>query len=423
MKMTTLSHRALLAGMGLALSTGTALAQTDLTMWYHGAGNNTERELVLQVIGDFNASQSDWAVSLEEFPQESYNESVTAAALSGKLPDIIDVDGPVMPNWAWSGYLAPLELSDGAIDGFLPGPVGEWNGEIYSVGLWDAACAIFARKSVLESNGIRIPTLSEPWSKDEFDAALVTLQETGEYDYALDLGMAWTGEWYPYAFGPFLQSAGGDLVDRSTYLTAEDTLNGEAAIEFGEWWQSVFERGLVPGTSQDGGDRETGFLDGKYAMQWNGNWAALPPLEAFGDDMLFLPAPDFGNGPTIGAASWQLGVSATSEHKDGATAFIEFALQDEYLAAFSEGIGLIPATASAAAMTEKYADGGPLAVFFELSQAQALLRPVTPGYVVAALEFEKALADLANGADVADTLDAATDAINADIEANSGYGF
>jgi multiple sugar transport system substrate-binding protein len=31
-----------------------------------------------------------------------------------------------------------------------------------------------------------------------------------------DVGMAWTGEWYPYAFSPFLQSFGGDLIDRST---------------------------------------------------------------------------------------------------------------------------------------------------------------------------------------------------------------
>ena len=38
-----------------------------------------------------------------------------------------------------------------------------------------------------------------------------------------------------------------------------------------------FDRGLAPGTSQDGADRDTGFIDGKYALQWNGNWAALLP--------------------------------------------------------------------------------------------------------------------------------------------------
>lgn len=394
-----------------------------ITMWYHGAGNEVERNILLGIVEDFNASQDQWAVEIQDFPQESYNESIVAAALAGDLPDIIDVDGPVMPNWAWSGYMSPLELPEGSLDNFLPGAIGMWDGQVYSVGLWDAAIGMFARRSVLEANNIRIPTLDEPWDLAELDAALETLQATGDFEFALDVGMAWTGEWYPYAFSPLMQSFGGDILDRSTFTTAEGVINGDEAVAFGEWWQSLFERGLVPGTSQDGADRDTGFIDGKYALQWNGNWAALGALEAFGDDMLFLPAPDFGNGSRIGAGSWQFGVSANSEHKDGANAFIAFAIQDEYLAAFSNGIGLVPATRSAAALTENYAPGGPLEVFFELSNAQATLRPPTPAYLSAALTFEKALADIANGADVVEALDAAADEINADIEANNGYGF
>ncbi|MEZ4657162.1 MAG: extracellular solute-binding protein [Caldilineaceae bacterium] len=411
------------SGGGEAAAPAAADGPITLTMWYHGAGNDTEREILTTIIDDFNASQDQWVIERQDFPQESYNESVVAAALAGNLPDIIDMDGPVMPNWAWAGYISPLTLSEGALDGFLPGAIGEWQGEVYSVGLWDAAVAMFARQSVLEANGIRIPTLDEPWTLDEFNAALDTLKATGEYEYPLDLGMAWTGEWYPYAFSPFLQSFGGDIVDRASYTTAEGVLNGPDAIAFGEWWQGLFTNELAPGTSQDGADRETGFIDGKYALQWNGNWAALGALDAFGDDLLFLPAPDFGHGSKIGAASWQFGVSSKSEHKDGANAFIEFAIQPKYLAAFSDGIGLIPSTAEAAALTKNYAPGGPLEIFYELSNRQALIRPPTPAYLSAALTFEKALADIANGADVATALDAATDEINADIEANNGYGF
>jgi multiple sugar transport system substrate-binding protein len=394
-----------------------------LSLWYHGAGNPEERSVIVTIIEDFNASQDQWVVEMQDFPQDSYNESIVAAALAGDLPDIIDMDGPVMPNWAWSGYLAPLDLSPGALDGFLPGAIGEWDGQVYSVGLWDAACAIYARRSVLEANGIRIPTLDDPWTFEEFDGILETLQATGEFDYAFDPGMAWTGEWYPYAFSPFLQSFGGDIIDRSTFLTAEGALNGPEAIAFGEWWQSLFERGLAPGTSQDSADRDTGFIDGKYALQWNGNWAAAAALDAHGDDMLFLPAPDFGHGPKIGAASWQYGISADSEHPDGANAFIEFAIQGKYSAMFSDVNGLAPTTLEAAKLTENYGPGAPLEVFFGLSAAQALIRPPTPAYLSAALTFEKALADIANGADVINALDAAVDEIDADIEANGGYGF
>lgn len=413
----------LTAGTILAATFATgAAAQTELSMWYHGAGNEVESEIINRIVSDFNGSQDEWEVSLQSFPEGSYNDSVIAAALADNLPDILDVDGPVMPNWAWSGYLQPLQIDESLIEDFLPGTKGIWDGELYSIGLWDAAVAMISRRSILEEHGIRIPTLEEPWTREEFDAALVTLKETGDFAYPLDLGMSAAGEWYPYAFSPFLQSFGGDIVDRESYTTAEGALNGDAAIEFGEWWQSLFERDLAPGTSQDPADRDGGFIDGKYAISWNGNWAAKSILDEFGEDTLFLPAPDFGNGPVIGASSWQFGVSATSEHPEGAAAFIEFALQDEYLAAFSDGIGLIPATSTAAEMTENYKEGGPLAVFYELSEAQAKLRPVSPGYVVAAKVFEKALADIANGADVVDTLDAAVDEIDSNIERNSGYG-
>jgi ABC-type glycerol-3-phosphate transport system substrate-binding protein len=125
----------------------------------------------------------------------------------------------------------------------------------------------------------------------------------------------------------------------------------------------------VPGPSQSLADHQNGFAEGKYALNWTGNWLALSSLETFGDDLLFLPAPDFGEGGKIGAGSWQFAVSATSEHQDGANAFIEFALQDEYFAAFSDGIGLIPPTREAAAMSEYYAPGAPMEVFYELSEA------------------------------------------------------
>jgi multiple sugar transport system substrate-binding protein len=402
------------------LASTAAFATTDLSMWYHGAGNDVEKKIVNTIIDDFNKSQADFAVKLEQFPQAAYNDSVTAAAVAGKLPDILDVDGPVMPGWAWAGYMAPLTVDPAAYAKFLPGPIGTYNGKVYSIGLWDAAVAMVARKSVLDANGIRVPTVDKPWTGEEFDAALVKLQASGKFEYPLDLGMAWKGEWYPYAFSPFLQSFGGDILNRDGYKTADGSLNGPAAVKFGAWWQHLFKDKLAPGTSQSPADRDNGFAAGKYAISWNGNWAALGALKAH-DDVVFLPAPDFGKGPKIGAASWQFGVSASSKHADGANKFIQFALQDKYLTAFSDGIGLIPPTPESAAASINYKAGGPMAAFFGLSKAQALVRPVYAGYSVAAKVFEKALSDIANGSEVQATLDAAADEITKDIEKNKGY--
>ena len=272
----TVSKLAFVTGVlfSTALSSGAAFAQTTLSMWYHGAGSEQEVSILNQITADFNASQSDWKVELQAFPQAAYNDSIVAGALAGNLPDIVDVDGPVMPNWAWAGYLQPLKIDESKIASFLPGTKGVWNGQLYSIGLWDAAISLVTRKSILDELGLRQPTLDQPWTKDEFMDALAKAKASGKFEYALDLGTAWTGEWYPYAFSPFLQSFGGDIIDRSTYKTAEGVLNGDKAVEFGTWWQGLFTDGYAEAT-QDPAARDAGFNSGKYAFSWNGNWAAL----------------------------------------------------------------------------------------------------------------------------------------------------
>ena len=51
----------------------------------------------------------------------------------------------------------------------------------------------------------------------------------------------------------------------------------------------------------------------------------------------------------------------------------------------------------------------------------APLQLVRIGYAGASGEFEKALSDIANGGKVADALDTAADAIDADLKKNNNY--
>ena len=109
----------------------------------------------------------------------------------------------------------------------------------------------------------------------------------------------------------------------------------------------------MPGTAQSLADHENGFADGKYALNWTGNWLALsvarevrrrPPVPA-GARLRQRPQDRRG----LLAVR---GLGARASIQDGANAFIEFALQDKYFTAFSDGIGLIPPTRSAAAASK-----------------------------------------------------------------------
>lgn len=391
----------------------------QLTLWTHNAGNDTELAAIQQIVDDYNASQDTNTVKVQAFPQDSYNDSVVAAAAAGKLPCIVDIDGPNVPNWAWAKYLTPLELEGVDLDSFLPSVKGTWNDEIYSIGYYDVALTMLAKKSVLEGNGIRIPTTDAPWTKDEFASALAALKATGEWDYPLDLGTAGTGEWLPYAYSPFLQSAGGDLIDRDDYLTADGALNGPDAVAFADWFQGLIADGYA--AKKSGEDSTLDFQNGESAILYSGSWAYSSSKEAFGDDLVALPSVDLGDGPKIGGGSWQWGVTTGCADTAAAMDYLAFSLKPENIAAVAEATGTIPATSEAAALVPGYEEGGDLAQFREYSATYAELRPQTPAYPFISTEFANAMSDIIDGGDPQSVLDTAVKNIDNNISTNDGY--
>jgi multiple sugar transport system substrate-binding protein len=390
-----------------------------LSMWTHNAGNKNELGSIQQIVDDFNASQTKYKVEVQAFPQDSYNQSVVAAAAAKKLPCILDIDGPNVPNWAWAGYLAPLEGMDDILSKYLPSTVGKWKDKTYSYGYYDVALTIVTRKSILEKYDIRIPTIDEPWTAQEFDAALKTIRDAGDFDYPLDIATSFTGEWWPYAYSPFLQSFGGDLINRTDYKSAEGVLNGDAALKWAQWFRSLVTEKYVP--LKSGADPAKDFINGKSAMLYNGTWTAVDTRKKFGDDTLFLPPPDFGTGPKIGGASWQWGISQNCADPAGAMEYMKFAAQDKYVASVATATTNIPTTAAAAATVKGYESGGENEIFRQYSEKLAVLRPVTPGYPFIATEFTKTAQDILNGADPKQALDQAVKNIDANQESNNYF--
>ncbi len=398
-----------------------AAGKTQVSMWSHSAGNPKEIAVVQQQIKEYNASQDKYEIVLEAFPQASYNDSVAAASVAGSLPCVLDLDAPTVPNFAWSGYVQPLPVTDAEIEkmGILPADVGRFQDKVYSMGQFDVALLIYGRKSILDKYKIRIPTLDQPWTKDEFMAALDTLKNSGEFEYPVDLNASGTGEWVPYAYSPFLQSFGADLVDRKTYLTAEGVLNGPEALAWGEWFQGMFKNKYANPTPAD----DQGYLQGRIPLWYTGSWSANDVVKAYGEDALFLPSPDFGKGPKIGAGSWQWGISKTCAAPEGAWQFINYMMQPKQVAAMSVATGLVPTTFDAAALTDTYKEGGPFRVFYDMAKKYAVVRPPTPGYLIVSSAFEQATLAIRDGGNVQNALDDAVDKINRDITDHNNYGF
>lgn len=392
-----------------------------LTLWTHNAGNSAELDVVKKIIKEFNGSQSKYKVKLQAFPQSDYNNSVVAAASAHKLPCLLDVDGPNVPNWAWGGYLSPIDVSGSQVplSDQLPSTVGRYKNKVYGFGFYDVALTFFARKSVLNKYDVRIPTTDKPWTKAEFDSAVAKLKKSGKFAYPLEMGTGGSGEWWPYAYSPQLESFGGDLIDRDGYKTASGTLDGKNSLEWASWFRSLVTKGYI--AKKSGADPNKDFLAGKSAIQWDGSWNAAKNADKLGDDLAIIPPVDFGNGPKIGGASWQWAMSASCSNKAGAQAWLKFSRQTKYFVDYAKATGTLPGTDAAAKQVEGYQPGGKFNGLVQYARKYAVVRPVTPAYPYISTEFQKAAQDILAGADPKNALGQAAKDIDNNLKTNNNY--
>ena len=61
-------------------SGGSGSGDGSIALWTHNGGNDAELAIDEQIVEDFNASQDEYTVELQSFPQASYNDAVVAAA-------------------------------------------------------------------------------------------------------------------------------------------------------------------------------------------------------------------------------------------------------------------------------------------------------------------------------------------------------
>ncbi len=394
-----------------------------LTLTSHSSG-----DAYTGAVESFNAGPgADLGVTVElvNLGEQNYEDFITAAAASNDLPDIIDMDGPFLYNFAWNGFVQPLGncVPDGALDDFLPSIIeqGTYNGELYSLGSFDSGMGIWAKRSVLESVGARIPeTSQDAWTAQEFDQILRDLQDTG---IAAPLDIKWfygAGEWRPYGFAPIIQSAGGDIIDRSDFQTADGFLNSPEAVEAMTLFQSWAEDGLIDLAAVD----DTNFTTGDVAVSWVGHWMYNLYKDAVGDDLVLVPLPDFGTGSKAGMGSWNWAMSSSAADPDAVWAFMEHVTSPAQVKAIAEAESAVPSLKSVLEADPTFGPGGDRYLYVLNLQGApniAVPRPATPAYGAIRDAFSTALADIVAGADVQSTLDSAVAAIDENIEDNEGY--
>jgi multiple sugar transport system substrate-binding protein len=419
-----LSHK-LLAVSALVMLSQAAFAADVLRIWHHGGRGDNERERMNLLVDKWNKANPNNQAKLEIQPEGSYNEQVQAAALSGNLPDLLDLDGPNYANYVWSGYLAPLNglVSAKTMGDMLPSLINQGtypaDGKIYMLGQGDSGLSIWGRKSLLNAAGVRIPKgVDDAWTLAEFEDALAKLQKAPGIKYALDVKLNYgQGEWYTYGFSPWVQSLGGDLIDRKSWK-AEGTMNGPAAVKALGLLQSFVKKGYVAPASE--GD-DSFYGKKTAALSFVGHWMWPAHSKALGDDLVLLPMPKFGAKAVTGNGGWAWSINGKSKQKEATGKLLDFFLSTDNVAELATAMGVVPGVKSAAPMVALYKAGGPLSLYVDQLAKVSVARPAHPAYPTITAAFAKAVADSVDGGDVKAALDKAAKKVDDDIADNKGY--
>jgi multiple sugar transport system substrate-binding protein len=396
-----------------------------ITAWFH-TGTPAEARTLGRQVARFNATQGQVRVKLVEINQERYPGQVRSAAATGNLPDVLDFDGPYLYNYAFSGKLKPLDscVSPRLRADLLPSILeqGTYAGRLWGVGTFDSGLGLYVRPSVLRRIGARIPSgPADAWTAGEFTAILHRLRRAG-YRQPLDMQMnaalpPVNPEWFTYGFSPIVWSAGGDLINRATYRTAQGVLNGAASVRALTLMQHWFRAGLVSPNRND-----TAFVRGQAVISWVGHWMYDTYHQAFPHDLKIVPLPRFGPRPSSGLGSWQWGITAGATDGDAAWRFLSYLLRPAQVLQMTRADGAIPATRSAIARSPNFAHGGPEHLFVQqLEDGIARARPQTPAYPAITLAFSAAVLKITQGRSVRQSLDTAVRQIGRDLAANRYY--
>ncbi|MEI2301765.1 ABC transporter substrate-binding protein [Ensifer sp. MJa1] len=375
----------------------------------------------------FEDANPDIDIELIYAPHDAYNEKFSAAVMAKQLPDVMELDAPFLANYVWSGYLQPIKplVDQDVLDDMTGSNISQGtypiDKELYAIGLTDSSVVLYGNKKYLEAIGARIPkSVDDAWTREEFEGYLEKLSKLEGVKWPIDTfrGYGIKTEWITYAYGPLLESAGCDLIDRKTW-TASGTLDSEACVKALTMMQTWVKNGWVVPTSS--GTNQF-YAEGQpAALAMGGHWFYAEAAAAMKDNIVVMPLPKIGDKGVSPNGTWIWGISATSENPEAAGKFLSFLLKDKEYRDYAKTQSAYPGLKSFAAESPLYAEGGPLAVAFEQASKTAVARPPHPAYPTITSAFMQAVDKIFNGGDAQEALTAAAKKIDQDIEDNAGY--
>lgn len=371
--------------------------------------------------------QKGFSVDLRTVPFSDWDRTIRSTPMQQDPPDIMIIDGPNVLNYAVNGILRPLSdvFTEEDIADFLPGTrIGSfYNDDFYGPAANESSQALFYNKGITDKYNIDVPqSLEDAWTWEEAHEVFMEIQakereERGNDQFwSLFIGQGSALGAGTYT-GQMLIRSNGE-VDSPTFkaisddgLTSDGYINTPEAIEALQFMQDLYVTDeLVP--SSESPD----FFYNDQVAFWLSTPVYLNVIKERNPDLEWGVAPcPYHKTPIIHTDSFHLGVSAFSDNGDLAAELVAFMASPEGSYAMAEAQGVIPQRFSVLEAFPAFEEE-PMRIFIDTVREWAYPRPVTPGFSEYDTIYSTMLTDIATGAPVEETVNAAAAEIDAQLE-------
>lgn len=251
------------------------------------------KDVVDKIVAEYNASQNEYEVEALSIPSAGADSKFLLGVLGGDPPDVMAQWNPVIPVWAESGMLQPLDtlMSPEEKATFdreaypVVKKVGTYKDRLYGMSIGINMMALFYVPGDFAAAGI------DP------NVALKTLEGLDAAGPKLDKfegGKLKRIGWLPTGFPMFAQIFGGGLTDPKTGAVTVDTPVNERAFQYladsrkrlGRDQVLRYEAGLNTASFAAGWP----FMGGAYSVTVDGQWR-VEQLRKYAPNLRYLTAP------------------------------------------------------------------------------------------------------------------------------------
>ena len=320
----------LLTSAAFAMTLGVSVAQADADLefiqWW-------EPELpagaLRGIMDEFEAQNPGITVTLVSGPYSSTRDQIVVGAASGTLSDVVGLDGAWVNDLAKQGAIAPMDgLMEGAgFDSSEVAAIISLDGNSYMFPVASFVYPIFVNLDLMADAGLENP----PTTRSEFVEAArkLTNESANQHGWVLPLSLQ-----APNGIQNDVMSwvwASGD----SMMKDGKPDLTNENVVGTLEYIQSMYDEGLIsPGAfAKKEQDKVEEFVNGRVAMMVD-SLAHINLIRERNPDLNFgitaLPAKDGYDGARgLPYASWGIGISEHSEHKEEAFKLVAYLMSEE----------------------------------------------------------------------------------------------